>query len=391
LCGCDNQNHKITTQSYNLSEKQKVTAENLKKEYAKINRQNNLLWEEGKFFEDIYKNQLYTFPEKMPNNMKIGYFGFKNFVAFFLDSNKVLKKIERIIYITDPQFLRNHENRFLYALQQSPYIALDYTGFILKFNEKEIIESGYKYLNGKIKDTIEYFKTDSLIYIQEKTTKKVHKIAFLDKKTNKQNPTNNYELPEYSIDKYLEKYLENFKEDLPTEAYKIVVYIYEPAPNSHISYFFVKIGHIYFAMEQLLKDGSTIRRSLGYWPKDIVHPFNTISQAKIEREEWQKWTTMIEINVEKEKFFELKKNIIQQNKKLPVYKLESFNCVDWLKKLLQSIDIQLPTSRTSWGFGSASTPGSLGFYFRKLYKQKKLPKNWKIRFEHFGYLPENSH
>lgn len=342
-------------------------------------------WEKARFFQHLNKQSHLVVPIVSLKN-KISFWGIGEFLVFYLDSNSFVYKQEYICYVADERVLKRNQIAFLQNLGYDKKIVGDYTGFFIVFDAffKQI--EGFKYFNGKKINEIEYELTDENICLTNpKNRLEKEYIAFFLSST-----LLNYSYPDaYSVGEYLHTYLKNIKKDSTTIRYNVILYLYEPAPNSSIGYFFVKIGHVYIALEQTLKDDVMIRRSLGFWPSDIVHPWHTLSGATLEREDWQKFTIKITIPFSEENFFKFKHTILEQSVPMPIYDLENYNCIDWISNIFKKNDIILPTCRVSWGFGSASATGVLGYQLRQQYIQKKLPKNWLVQFGHFGLLSDN--
>ncbi len=374
----------------NWTNAQKNQLEIIKKNYLNdlFFDKKECLWEKAIFHQGIEKNTFITIPILKNKKLVNFFWSIDEYLVFYIDDKNIIYKQESVMFVSDKKYFKRYENLFLSALTQPQQIIGDYTGFFLTFDLFSKQKIGHKYFNGKIIQNIDYQIDNNeiwLINVNNKLEKQY--IAFLQTSVFFENI---YE-DNFSVGECLYTYLKNFREDSTAKTHQLILYLYEPAPNSSIGYFFMKIGHIYIALEQTLEDNTLIRRSIGFWPSEIVHPFYTITPSLIEREDWQKFTIKINIPLSKENFIKLKNNIIKDNNPLPIYDLEKFNCIDWIRFTLKKIDISLPESRISWGFGSASATGNLGYQLRKKYIQKQLPKNWDIQFAHFGFLTDNLH
>ncbi|TAE72918.1 MAG: hypothetical protein EAZ85_08610 [Bacteroidetes bacterium] len=394
---CKNIKIDVDISSNKLTTAQKTTLHYLKKNY-----QNNIIfptkegiWEKALFYDASEKKSFVIIP-LVKNKKLVNFFLTDNeYLVFYLDAQKNIFKQEIVMFVADKTYFKRYENIFLQALMQPQQIVGDYTGYFFTFDLFSDQTSGNKYLNGKKTQSVDYqINKDELWLVNTTNILEKQYLGFFQAPIfwgNEKQKIVSFEDTKIAVHEYLHTYLKNFREDSTAKTHQLILYLYEPAPNSHIGYFFAKVGHIYIALEQTLEDNTLIRRSVGFWPDDLAHPWHTKMPALIEREDWQKFTIKINIPISKENFVKLKNNIIKDNIPLPIYDLEKFNCVDWIVAMLKKIDIFLPPSRVSWGFGGASTTGVLGYALRKKYSEKKMPKDWQIEFAHFGFLTDNLH
>ena len=148
--------------------------------------------------------------------------------------------------------------------------------------------------------------------------------------------------------------------------YSISVNVNEPWPGTRgvfdpFSSF--KAGHTFFTLQQQNADGSSIVRNLGFYPKYGAIPGDPLDVGIFGDDSNTPFTVSLKITVSGSDLMKVIQNL--ENQPL-VFDLNNFNCTNSAIDALKSININLPSTKSSSALFSGNTPGELGEDIRSM-------------------------
>ncbi len=146
-----------------------------------------------------------------------------------------------------------------------------------------------------------------------------------------------------------------------SSSYAITVNINQPVPGSReifepLANF--PVGHTYLTLQQNNADGSSIIRNIGFYPKNIVKPGSSTDVATFGEDSNTPFDVSLRISVSGSDFNTVVNNLVGQQRLM--YDLDNFNCANSAIGALQSININLPDTKSNNVLFSGSNPADLG-------------------------------
>ena len=122
-------------------------------------------------------------------------------------------------------------------------------------------------------------------------------------------------------------------------------------------------GHTFLTLEQYNTDGSSIIRNLGFYPKFTSKPGDPLTIATFGDDSNTPYDISIKISVSSSDFITVINNLESQPL---IYDLNNFNCTNSAMDALNSININLPSTKSNSALFSGNNPGDLGEDIRNL-------------------------
>ena len=152
-----------------------------------------------------------------------------------------------------------------------------------------------------------------------------------------------------------------------TSTYSVSVNVNEPDPGTRdlvnpISPY--PVGHTFLTLEQDNADGSSIIRSVGFYPKNSVKPGTEKDQSIFGNDSNTPYDITLNISVTGSEM----NTVLTQLKYQQAlqYDLNNFNCTNSAMEALNSININLPSTKSDELLFSGNDPGDLGEDLRNL-------------------------
>lgn len=152
-----------------------------------------------------------------------------------------------------------------------------------------------------------------------------------------------------------------------SSTYSITVNVNQPVPGSRevfdpLASF--TVGHTYLTLEQINVDGSKIIRNLGFYPKNLAKPGSEIDKSTFGDDSNTPFDVSLKIYVSGSDFLTVLNNLIRQQSMN--YDLNNFNCTNSPINALNSINVHLPSTKSSNVLFSGNNPADLGEDIRGL-------------------------
>ena len=152
-----------------------------------------------------------------------------------------------------------------------------------------------------------------------------------------------------------------------TSTYDISVNINQPDPGTRelvnpVASFMV--GHTFLTLEQQNADGTTVIRTLGFYPKNSVKPGSEKDQSVFGDDSNTPYDVSLDFTVTGAEMATVIGKLLDQQ--ALQYDLDNFNCTNSAMEALKSININLPSTKSNESFFSGNDPGDLGEDIRKL-------------------------
>jgi len=169
----------------------------------------------------------------------------------------------------------------------------------------------------------------------------------------------NYFPPDTPI-KDLGKDLKCFTEN-STSTYDVSVNINEPDPGTRdvvnaLSAF--PVGHTFLTLEQHNADGTSIIRTIGFYPKNTVKPGTETEPSVFGDDSDTPYDVSLDFSVTGAEMTKVVNRVLAQQ--AIQYDLNNFNCTNAAMDALQSINVNLPSTKSDGALFNGNDPGDLG-------------------------------
>ena len=164
-------------------------------------------------------------------------------------------------------------------------------------------------------------------------------------------------------------YLKCFKPN-PNCTYSVTLAIDQPINGSGSSFNPVNpadVGHTFLIIKQECSDGSSVTRSLGFYPNaSVVTPFNPTKPGILGNDENHNYNAQVTIQTNGTALMDLLAIIISSMANnpphSPIYDLNTHNCTNWAVNVLSAWGVPVPTTGSEWPFskGKGLNPGKIG-------------------------------
>lgn len=164
-------------------------------------------------------------------------------------------------------------------------------------------------------------------------------------------------------------YLKCFKPN-PNCTYSVTLAIDQPINGSGSSFNPANpsdVGHTFLIIKQECSDGSSVTRSLGFYPNaSVVTPFNPTKPGILGNDENHNYNAQVTIQTNGTALMDLLAIIISSVANnpphSPIYDLNTHNCTNWAVNVLGAWGTQVPTTGSEWPFskGKGLNPGKIG-------------------------------
>jgi hypothetical protein len=170
--------------------------------------------------------------------------------------------------------------------------------------------------------------------------------------------------PQSPVD--LKKELQCFTND-NSSTYSVSINVNQPDPNTRdivnpVSSF--PVGHTFLTLQQHNADGTSIIRNVGFYPQNGVKPGSAVDVAAFGDDSNTPYDVSLNFSVTGADLNVLIWTLyIQQNLN---YDLNNFNCTNAAMSALRSININLPSTKSTTQLFNGNDPGDLGEDIRNL-------------------------
>jgi hypothetical protein len=152
-----------------------------------------------------------------------------------------------------------------------------------------------------------------------------------------------------------------------TSTYNISVNVNEPDPETRdvvnpLSSF--PVGHTFLTLEQHNADGTSVIRTLGFYPMHSVKPGSETDQSIFGDDSYTPYDVSLDFTVTGAEMSKVIGKLLDQQ--ALQYDLNNFNCTNSPMEGLKSININLPSTKSTEPFFSGNDPGDLGEDIRGL-------------------------
>ena len=152
-----------------------------------------------------------------------------------------------------------------------------------------------------------------------------------------------------------------------TSTYEITVNVNQPNPNSRevfnpLATF--TVGHVFLTFQQRNADGSAIVRSVGFYPKGAVKPAASVDESVFGDDSNTPYDVALSISVSASDFNTVVSAV--ENERNSSYDLNSFNCTSAPMRALQSINVNLPSTKSVQLMFYGNDPADLGEDIRSM-------------------------
>jgi len=145
-----------------------------------------------------------------------------------------------------------------------------------------------------------------------------------------------------------------------SSTYSISVNVNQPSPGTRdvfVPFSGFRAGHTFLTLEQHNVDGSAIIRNNGFYPKNSAKPSDPIDAATFGEDSNTPFDISLKITVSGSDFITVIKDLENQTM---IYNLDNFNCTNFAMDALKSININLPSTKSTGALFSGNNPGDLG-------------------------------
>lgn len=152
-----------------------------------------------------------------------------------------------------------------------------------------------------------------------------------------------------------------------TSTYSISVNVNQPIPNSRdIMNVFAafQVGHSFLTFNQINADGTQTIRNIGFYPKNEVKPANIVDQSTFGEDSNTPFDVSLKFEVSGTEFINVINTLVGQQS--ASYDLDNFNCTNSLMSALGSININLPSTKSTDLLFNGNNPADLGEDIRNL-------------------------
>ncbi len=149
--------------------------------------------------------------------------------------------------------------------------------------------------------------------------------------------------------------------------YTISVNVNQPSPNSRdlMNVFATfPVGHSFLTLDQVNADGSHTIRNIGFYPKDQVKVGKSIDQSTFGDDSNTPFDVSLKFDVSSTEFMKVINTLIGEQS--ANYDLDNFNCTNALMSVFSSININLPSTRSTDLLFTGNDPADLGEDIRNL-------------------------
>jgi hypothetical protein len=152
-----------------------------------------------------------------------------------------------------------------------------------------------------------------------------------------------------------------------TSTYNVSVNVNEPDPGTRdvvnpFSSF--PVGHTYLTLEQHNADGTSIIRTVGFYPKNSVKPGRETDQSIFGNDSYTPYDVSLNFTVTGTQLSKVASTLV--NQQAYQYDLDNFNCTNSAMDALKAININLPDTKSDEPLFSGNDPGDLGEDIRSL-------------------------
>ena len=151
-----------------------------------------------------------------------------------------------------------------------------------------------------------------------------------------------------------------------SSTYSISVNVNEPSPGTRdvfSAFSSFHAGHTFLTLEQHNSDGSAVIRNIGFYPKNSAKPGDPIDAAIFGEDSNTPFDVSLKITVSGVDFITVIHRLESQTL---VYDLDNFNCTNSAMDALKSININLPSTKSTSALFSGNNPGDLGEDIRNM-------------------------
>ncbi len=124
------------------------------------------------------------------------------------------------------------------------------------------------------------------------------------------------------------------------------------------------VGHTYLTLEQHNADGSSVIRNIGFYPRNSVKPGSETDQSIFGNDGNTPYDVSLDFTVSGTEMARVIGRVLAQQGYQ--YDLNNFNCTNAAIDALQSININLPSSKSDETLFNGNDPGDLGEDIRGL-------------------------
>lgn len=149
--------------------------------------------------------------------------------------------------------------------------------------------------------------------------------------------------------------------------YEISINVNQPDPNTRVIFDPLSthtVGHTFLTLQQHNADGSSVIRSVGFYPKTAAKPGSEIDQSVYGDDTETPYDVSLNFVVTGAELNTVVNTLI--NQQAYNYDLNNFNCTNAAMEALKSININLPSTKASETLFDGNDPGDLGEDIRNL-------------------------
>lgn len=166
----------------------------------------------------------------------------------------------------------------------------------------------------------------------------------------------------FNIKKELECFVSN-----PSSTYFITVNVNQPSPDSRElvdAYSDFIVGHTFLTLSQNNADGTSVIRTIGFYPKNMVKPIKKSEQGVFGDDSDTPADVSLKIAVSGDDLLTVVNTLSQQESN--DFNLDNFNCTNSAIEALKSIGINLPATNASDLLFHGYSPADMGQDIRHL-------------------------
>ena len=141
----------------------------------------------------------------------------------------------------------------------------------------------------------------------------------------------------------------------------LIIYVNQPIPHTRtVRTGLSNYGHAFIGVNDTT---ANTQHTFGFFPKskwDLVGDRTASVEGFVNKDDNGDWNLNKAIRLTDDQFKKLAVAVNQDYNSPPEYNLETFNCVDWVLKMLKSIGMDIPTAKGADGSGKAHDNGDFG-------------------------------